>query len=159
MADATSDRMSWEWRRVKRSFGSRRRKGIFTQLQACNTALQNCGLERREVEIDSENQIVNLIRARLSGESIASTRDNAHILYEAIVSGLGCNCSNPHHMGHIELSWHGRKISSPDSFSLAMSSSVINAQLDSDKQTIWKVFNANIEAYQVTSQRTSVQQP
>ncbi|KAF1952833.1 hypothetical protein CC80DRAFT_596261 [Byssothecium circinans] len=103
--DVRSDRMKWEWRRVKRSFGGTRRKEVFRGLQHCNTALQNSGLEKRETLPETENRIVNLIRKRFDEDRTVTLRQNAGALHKAMASSFGCHCSRPHE-GNIQLNWH-----------------------------------------------------
>lgn len=136
--------MSWEWRRVRRSFGRKERKEIFNQLQKWNTALQNCGLERREILPDSENRITNLIRRRFDESRTATIRENVRVLHKAISSSLDCNCSDPH-QGNIQLNWHDRKPFTSSAFSLAISSTTIAQGSNANTSISWKPMAVNIE--------------
>ncbi|KAF2015913.1 hypothetical protein BU24DRAFT_422224 [Aaosphaeria arxii CBS 175.79] len=107
-AYARSDRVQWEWRRVKRGFGSRKRKEIIKQLQSSNIALRKCGLEKREIPTDSHNRIVTSIRGRFDDKRTKAIRANAVTLHEAISLGLGCNCPDAHR-GNLQLNWHENK--------------------------------------------------
>ncbi|TAQ89816.1 hypothetical protein B7494_g1857 [Chlorociboria aeruginascens] len=142
--NAVSERVNWEWRRVKRSFGKKERKQIFDQLRDWNLALQNCGLEKREVSSDSENRIVNLIRGRFDEKKCRMIRANAQGIHKALISGFGCTCSYPH-KGNIELNWHCNKIISATNFTVAFS-----ARQDAQMQggivdPLWKNISIRIE--------------
>ncbi|KAL5370918.1 hypothetical protein DPSP01_014590 [Paraphaeosphaeria sporulosa] len=116
-----ADTAGWEWRRVKRSFGARDRNNVFEKLHRWNVALQNCGLERREIGLDSEHSIVNLVRSRFNGQICAAIRLNALALHRALTFGLECACLHPH-QGNLELNWHAPDSPAPSkSFSVAIS--------------------------------------
>ncbi|KAF2877445.1 hypothetical protein BDV95DRAFT_559300 [Massariosphaeria phaeospora] len=142
--DSSTERANWEWRRVRRSFGKKERKEMFRKLQTWNAALQNCGLEKREILPDSENRIVNLIRKRFDEKKTKAIRDNAQGLHEAIKSGLGCTCSSDH-KGSIQLDWHDTKPLVSTTFSLAFSvKSTTHSQLPGP-DTSWKMISMNME--------------
>jgi hypothetical protein len=137
--------MTWEWRRVKRSFDSRRRQEVFTQLQACNTALLNCGLEKRETQPETENRVVNVIRARFNEARTKAVREDVCTLHQAIESGMGCTCSSPQHLGHIQLDWYERKPVTTGVFALSMSSKAPAQASAANTPLSWRSLSMKVE--------------
>ncbi|ORY08200.1 hypothetical protein BCR34DRAFT_13749 [Clohesyomyces aquaticus] len=137
-ADPT-DRASWQWRRVRRSFGKKKRNQLFSQLHMWNTALLNCGLEKREVSSDSENRVVNLVRKQFDDDKTKTIRENVQALHEAIKRGLRCSC---YHAGNFRLDWHDNKPYAERDFLLALST-------DDMKQghggTLWNAMSMSID--------------
>ncbi|KAF1924971.1 uncharacterized protein M421DRAFT_424197 [Didymella exigua CBS 183.55] len=138
-----ADTAGWEWRRVKRSFGARDRKNVFEKLHRWNVALQNCGLERREISLDSEHSIVNLVRSRFNDQICAAIRLNVLALHRALTFGLGCACLYPH-KGNLELNWHAPDSPAPSkSFSVAISGGKYSA-IQAGHVT-WKLLSVMME--------------
>ncbi|PVH93566.1 hypothetical protein DM02DRAFT_676759 [Periconia macrospinosa] len=141
--DARSERMNWEWRRVRRSFGSARRKEIFKTLRYYNSALQDCKLEKRETLLDTENQIISNIRNRFDENRTLHTRKNARLLHKAISSSWDCKCKAPHE-GCIQLQWHNNKPVSAKAFDMILS----YRKVDNSQQTnimSWQAVSLKIE--------------
>jgi hypothetical protein len=132
------------------SFRRGRRKEIVKQLQNWNAALRNSGLEKREISLDSENRIVELIRRRFDDRRTSTIRANAIAVHKALKSGL--KCTPPYqHKGNIELNWHSGKIYSPTNFSVALSMKHQDAtptttpNSTSTTTTFWKTIPVSIE--------------
>jgi hypothetical protein len=149
-AVSATERVEWEWDRVKMSFRRGRRKEIVKQLQNWNVALRNSGLEKREISSDSENRIVQMIRQRFDDRRISTIRASAIAVHKALKSGL--KCTPPYqHKGNIELNWHSGKIYSPTSFSVALSMKHQDATptttptTTSTTTTSWKTIPVSIE--------------
>lgn len=134
--------MSWEWRRVKRSFGTKRRKEIFKTLRYYNSALQDCRLERREALLDTENRVVSQVRGRFSEINTINTRKNAQLLHKAMAISFDCKCKIPHE-GCMQLQWYSNKPTSSKAFNMVLSTKVIaSGQQD---HLLWRALSFNIE--------------
>jgi hypothetical protein len=138
-----SERVSWEWRRVSRSFKQKKHKEHIKQLQAWNIALRQCGLERREASLSTEHRGVEAVRNTFDGERTRRTRENAHALHNAIGGNLGCTCPDGHR-GSIRLNWHSDKPAA-ESFRLALSRIDIGPAAPSFTDMAWKMISAGVE--------------
>jgi len=138
--------MNWEWRRVRRSFGKSRRKQIISRLQEWNTALQNCGLEKRENAPDSEIHIISLIQGRFDGRRTNKIRDNAQDAYETLRSGLQCDCCVSHR-SNLQLNWHENKRFDDSTFNIAVAypKSVQDLSPSEGDRTVWRSLSVSIE--------------
>ena len=141
---AHSDRMVWEWRNVKNHFGSTKREELFNDLEMWNRALQGCGLGKKEFAPDNEAPKVIEVQRRYDERRIASIRQNAHVLHDAITSNMGCTCSSDHR-GNIQLNWHESKRLIPSAFSLALSSKEASGGTSPTPKETWEILCANIE--------------
>lgn len=130
---------------MKRSFGSKRRKQIFDQLHQWNVALQNCGLERREVEHDSANHFVNHVRSQFRDDTCTAIRTAASALHRALKSSLCCTCSESH-LGNLELDWYKVEHSglSP-TFTIAVSSTPSQTLQASQNGSRWTALLTRME--------------
>jgi hypothetical protein len=118
-------------------------------------ALQNCGLERREVSSDSENRLVNAFRGRFDDKRSTAIRANAQAVHKALESGFGCTCSHGH-KSNIELNWHGSKSSPATVFTVVFSANSACEEQDGNISTSWKSISISIEdATQLTQNTTS----
>ncbi|RYP55837.1 hypothetical protein DL771_012304 [Monosporascus sp. 5C6A] len=59
------DRVQWEWRRVKRSFGAKRREKLIGDLRHWNEDLRRC-LEKPEVPVEDETPKVQALKNRFN---------------------------------------------------------------------------------------------
>jgi hypothetical protein len=143
-AHAKSDRMSWEWRRVKGSFRTKRREQALESLRKSNRDLSACGLERREVLPNTENRVVERLKKTFNAEMTIAMRKNAQGLHEAIETGLGCTCSRGH-KGNLRLSWHKDKPLKATSFQLALSSKQASHIQNTHSEMKWQMITADVE--------------
>jgi hypothetical protein len=143
-AHAKSQRMSWEWRRVKGSFRTKRRGQVIENLRRSNRDLSACGLERREVFLNTENRVVERLKSTFNAEMTITMRKNAQGLHEAIETGLRCTCSQGH-KGNFRLSWHNDKSLKATSFQLALSSKQASQIQSIHSEMKWHMITANVE--------------
>jgi hypothetical protein len=158
LANAKSERLSWEWRRVSRSFNKKENKAIIKQLQAWNLALRECDLEGEGALLDTETRAVENLRNTFDGEKTRRTRENAHALHDAIGENLGCTCPDGHR-GSIRLNWHSDRPAA-DSFRLALSRTEAGPVIPSLDNPAWKMISAGVEvvaAPSITSSDPSTQ--
>ncbi|KAI0915101.1 hypothetical protein F4823DRAFT_557547 [Ustulina deusta] len=102
--DETPERVSWEWRRVKRSFGEKERKELFDELQGLNTALKNCLEPKREILSDRADPVTMELVRRFDLKSCDKARENVQIVYEALAEAWS-NCTDHQHPSNVELIW------------------------------------------------------
>ncbi|KAI8947428.1 hypothetical protein F4801DRAFT_560650 [Xylaria longipes] len=102
--DETPERVSWEWRRVKRSFGDKYRKELFDELQHWNTALKNCLEPKREIPSDHADLMTAEPVRLFDLKSCDEARENVRIVHEALVAAWSkCTCHQ--HPSNVELIW------------------------------------------------------
>ncbi|KAH8162986.1 hypothetical protein CIB48_g5268 [Xylaria polymorpha] len=89
--DEAPERVSWEWRRVKRSFGDKYRKELFDELQYWNTALKNCLEPKREIPSDRADPLTAELVRLFDLKSCDETRENVQIVHEALATAWS-NC-------------------------------------------------------------------
>jgi len=147
---ACSDRVVWEWRNVKNHFGSTKREELFSDLEMWNTALQGCGLGKKEFAPDNEAPKVIEVQRRYDEQGTVNIRQNAHVLHDAITSNMGCTCSSDHR-GNIQLDWHESKRLIPSIFSLALSSKKASGGTSPTPKETWEILCANIEQYNIVT--------
>ncbi|KAI0550184.1 hypothetical protein F4679DRAFT_583678 [Xylaria curta] len=87
-------RVSWEWRKVKRSFRDAERKELFDELQRWNTALKNCLEPKREILSDHANPMTAELIQHFNLKSCDEARENVRIVYEALAAAWR-NCTDP----------------------------------------------------------------
>ncbi|KAI0448029.1 hypothetical protein F4803DRAFT_4830 [Xylaria telfairii] len=102
--DEAPERVSWEWRRVKRSFGDKYRKELFDELQYWNTALKNCLEPKREIPSDRADPLTTELVTLFNFKSCDETRENARIIHEALEVAWS-NCPDHQHPSNVELTW------------------------------------------------------
>ncbi|RYC64754.1 hypothetical protein CHU98_g1442 [Xylaria longipes] len=102
--DETPERVSWEWRRVKRSFGDKYRKELFDELQHWNTALKNCLEPKREIPSDHADLMTAEPVRLFDLKSCDEARENVRIVHEALVAAWS-NCTCHQHPSNVELIW------------------------------------------------------
>ncbi|KAF2793117.1 hypothetical protein K505DRAFT_245115 [Melanomma pulvis-pyrius CBS 109.77] len=119
-----ANKANWERRRIKRSFGEKRRKETYEYLEQRNNALRHC-LEKREITPDSGHRVLDIIRSRFDKKQIAILRESALKLHKAMKSGFGCTCSYVHR-GNIQLNWHKKEQLASGAFLLALSSNPLS---------------------------------
>ncbi|KAI0460433.1 hypothetical protein F5B21DRAFT_7760 [Xylaria acuta] len=102
--DEAPERVSWEWRRVKRSFGDRERKELFDELHRWNTALKNCLEPKREILSDHADPVTAELVRRFDLGSCDKARENVRIFHEALAAAWG-NCTDHQHPSNVGLTW------------------------------------------------------
>ncbi|KAI1757846.1 hypothetical protein F4782DRAFT_546936 [Xylaria castorea] len=102
--DETPERVLWEWRKVKRSFGDTERKELFDELQRWNTALKNCLEPKREILSDHADPMTAELVRHFNLESCDEARKNVRIIYEALAAAWS-NCEDHQHPSNVELIW------------------------------------------------------
>ncbi|KAI1172747.1 hypothetical protein F4777DRAFT_560380 [Nemania sp. FL0916] len=98
----TPDRISWEWRRVKRSFGHKTRKELFDELQKWNNALRYCLRDTSSASADP----MGVARIRgLNPKFFDQARKNVRIVHEALAKSWTKECNALLHPSNMELNW------------------------------------------------------
>ncbi|KAI1426142.1 hypothetical protein F5Y12DRAFT_744164 [Xylaria sp. FL1777] len=103
--DLDPSRASWEWRRVKRSFGHKYRKDLFDELQYWNTALRNCLGSKREVPSDDNDPLACGLVRRFDFKSCSKARETVQIIHEVLAVAWSKSCTDPQHPSNVELTW------------------------------------------------------
>jgi hypothetical protein len=117
--DEPPNRVQWEWRRVKRSFGIENCKNLVEELQYWNTALKNC-FEKPEVPAEDDDCKVQELQARFNPKHCDSIRDNIQALHGALKDSWNCGCPCSHHAS-IDLNWQSDLFSRLSEFDMAFS--------------------------------------
>ncbi|KAK0710659.1 hypothetical protein B0H67DRAFT_646098 [Lasiosphaeris hirsuta] len=115
-SDDTPERAEWEWKRVKQSFGDKKRKELIEELQYWNSGLKAI-VEKVEIPLPDEdtNSLVRKIQARLGARQRDKIREELGFVYQALhKTGWTCRCSE--HRAVIRLSWHNEKTSAGGNF-------------------------------------------
>ena len=107
--------MDWEWRRVKRSFGEKKRKELIDDLQYWNTGLKAI-VEKAEIPSPEDAPLaVKKIQARLTAEQCDKMRESLDFVHKAFQKAAWtCNCSE--HWAMIRLGWHMEKKATSGNF-------------------------------------------
>jgi hypothetical protein len=108
-SDASPERVHWEWRKVKRSFGDKKRKEFIEELQYWNSGLKAI-VEKAEIPCphEDEDSPVKKIQARLGLQQCDKIRESLGLMYQAFhKAGWACRC--PEHRAVIRLGWHMEK--------------------------------------------------
>ncbi|OIW26836.1 hypothetical protein CONLIGDRAFT_717050 [Coniochaeta ligniaria NRRL 30616] len=114
-----SDRAQWEWRRVKRSFGSKRREKLVDDLRKWNDDLRMC-LETPEVPAEDEGRKVQDLKRQFNPKRCNLIREWMRSFHRALSSGVNCVCSTPHEVT-VELDWTAYATEKPREIQIAMS--------------------------------------
>lgn len=102
--DEPPDRASWEWRRVKRSFSTKKRTRILTDLRNWNDDLRNL-IERAEVPAaDDGSAAVERVRMRFNRQQCDALRASVGALHRAVRAGVS-GCNGQRHEAGIEMDW------------------------------------------------------
>ncbi|KAK8136615.1 hypothetical protein PG984_004555 [Apiospora sp. TS-2023a] len=106
------ERANWEWKRVKRSFGTSSRQKLIQELQFWNNALKVC-FEKSELPLDSDtpNLTVESIRAKFNSQWCNEIRTQASHIHEAVAKSWRCQCGD--HQASLKLLWHGDQLLKP----------------------------------------------
>lgn len=115
----SDERASWEWRRIRRSFGHHEREQLVNDLQYWNTALKNI-FEKAEIPSGESTPLLEKIQARFNQKNCDTARRNYQRMHEMLSQRWTCNCQM--HKGNIQLDWHASKIAAADKLLLTMSS-------------------------------------
>jgi hypothetical protein len=117
--DEPPNRVQWEWRRVKRSFGIENCKTLIEELQYWNTALKNC-FEKPEMPAEDDDSKVQELQARFNHKHFDSIRENVQALHTALKDSWNCGCPCSHHAS-IDLDWQSGLSSRISEFDIAFS--------------------------------------
>lgn len=100
------DRVYWEWKRVKRSFGRSSRQKLIDELQFWNNALKVC-FEQSELPLDSgtPSLTVERIRTKFNSQWCNEIRRQAGQIHEAVAKSWRCQCND--HQASLKVLWHG----------------------------------------------------
>jgi len=99
----------WEWRKVKQSFGDKKRNERINDLQYWNSGLKAI-VDKAEIPFPDEdaNSPVKKILARLGAQHCEKIRDGLGFVYQAFQkTGWTCQCTE--HRAVIRLRWHTEK--------------------------------------------------
>ncbi|KAL6359035.1 hypothetical protein LRP88_09233 [Fusarium phalaenopsidis] len=102
--DDSPDRARWEWRRVKRSFATKKNRSLIDDLRKWNQDLRNC-LERTEVSAEDDTRQVQALIKGFNLKHCDSVRACLKSFHRALRSALQCSCSSSHQAA-IDLDWN-----------------------------------------------------
>ncbi|KAI8691968.1 hypothetical protein NCS56_00191100 [Fusarium sp. Ph1] len=117
--DDSPDRARWEWRRVKRSFATKKNRSLIDDLRKWNQDLRNC-LERTEVSAEDDTRQVQALIKGFNLKHCDSVRACLKSFHRALRSALQCSCSSSHQAA-IDLDWNLGPLRSPWIFSAGLS--------------------------------------
>ncbi|KAI0858308.1 hypothetical protein F4860DRAFT_527275 [Xylaria cubensis] len=116
----SEERIYWEWRRIRRSFGRKERDQLVTDLQYYwNNALKTI-FEKAEIPSAESTPLVEEIQARFNQKKCDSTRQEYQRMHEILSARWACSCEE--HKSNIRLDWHASNIASADKLSFTMPS-------------------------------------
>ncbi|KAH7234152.1 hypothetical protein B0J15DRAFT_539082 [Fusarium solani] len=113
------DRALWEWRRVKRSFASKKNRSLIDDLRKWNQDLRNC-LERTEVSVEDDTRQVQALIRGFNPKHCDSIRSCLRSFHRALKSALQCNCPSSH-QATIDLDWNLGPLRYQSAFSAGLS--------------------------------------
>ncbi|KAI8685161.1 hypothetical protein NCS57_00184600 [Fusarium keratoplasticum] len=113
------DRALWEWRRVKRSFASKKNRSLIDDLRKWNQDLRNC-LERTEVSTEDDTRQVQALIRGFNPKHCDSIRSCLRSFHRALKSALQCNCPSSH-QATIDLDWNLGPLRYQSAFSAGLS--------------------------------------
>ncbi|KAJ2982580.1 hypothetical protein NUW58_g6412 [Xylaria curta] len=103
--DEWPERVSWEWRRVERSFGNKYRKELYRELHYWNSCLKTCLEPKREILSTYADPLTTEILRGFNPRYCEDARENFRIIHEALAVAWGKNCTCPQHPSNVELIW------------------------------------------------------
>ncbi|KAI1114991.1 hypothetical protein F5Y14DRAFT_412702 [Nemania sp. NC0429] len=103
--DDIPERVSWEWTRIRLSFGSKDRELLFHELQLLNNALRNCLEPKREIPSDYGDHLTADLVARFDLKSCDKLRENVQVIHDALAVAWSENCTDSEHPSNLELIW------------------------------------------------------
>ncbi len=136
------DRAQWEWRRVKRSFGYKRRTKLIDDLRKWNEDLRRC-LEKAEVPAEDESRRVQNLKDRFNPKRCTMIRERMRSLHRALGSSLGCACSLPH-VVTVNLDWTAYEKDMSGTVEVAMS--YRTEQAVGRASVLWRKFQVTPES-------------
>ncbi|KAF7505309.1 hypothetical protein GJ744_001012 [Endocarpon pusillum] len=154
------DRAAWEWRKVKRAFGTKERKSLISDLQYWNDALKNC-FEKQEVPLDDTDPIVQKIQSTFNPKRCELLRENAQAIHRALRSAWTCGCIPPHR-GSIELDWHSDEPMmpfAPPTFSVAFSFTKAQHCQHNPSEEFWQNVQVEVEELKPPSTADAIAAP
>ncbi|RSL99814.1 hypothetical protein CEP52_009471 [Fusarium oligoseptatum] len=132
--DDSPDRARWEWRRVKRSFASKKNRSLIDDLRKWNQDLRNC-LERTEVSAEDDTRQVQALIRGFNPKHCDSIRSCLRSFHRALKSALQCNCPSSH-QATIDLDWNLGPLRSQSAFSAGLS-----YETDPESEHSWRKFH------------------
>ncbi|KAK0736196.1 hypothetical protein B0T21DRAFT_411387 [Apiosordaria backusii] len=138
------NRVTWEWRRVRRGFSRSSRQKLIDELQFWNDALKAC-FEKEEVplETDTPNATLEAIRAKFSMASCNTIREHALQIHHAVSQAWRCHSHD--HPGNLRISWHTDGQSHNGRLSLFFTSSPSNSVTQSWQEVVCNVIQPPID--------------
>ncbi|KAI0163095.1 hypothetical protein BJ166DRAFT_525398 [Pestalotiopsis sp. NC0098] len=113
------ERISWEWKRVKNSFGRRDTKELFDEINQWNHALKLCLSPRREIPSDKSDPLITSQAGKFDEAACNSIRRNADILHESLAKAW-CDSHTDIHISGIDIDWHQRGFDSQEGLLLSL---------------------------------------
>ncbi|KAL2675693.1 hypothetical protein Neosp_011883 [[Neocosmospora] mangrovei] len=138
--DDSPDSARWEWRRVKRSFASKKNRSLIDDLRKWNQDLR-IYIERTEVSADDDTRQVQALIRGFNPKRCDSIRSCLQSFHRALGSTLLCDCSSSH-QAIIQLDWNSVPMPNPLVFSLALSH---QTHLESEQS--WLTFRVTPKMY------------
>ncbi|KAM0418720.1 hypothetical protein ACHAPT_012318 [Fusarium lateritium] len=113
------ERARWEWRRVKRSFASKKTRSLIDDLRKWNEDLKNC-VEQTEVSAEDDTRQVQALIRGFNPKHCESIRSCLRSFHRALRSALQCKCVS-YHEATIDLDWNSGPLRSPWVFTAGLS--------------------------------------
>ncbi|KAI1743713.1 hypothetical protein F4680DRAFT_409164 [Xylaria scruposa] len=139
------ERVSWEWRKVKRSFRDAERKELFDELQRWNTALKNCLEPKREILSDHADPMTAELIRHFNLKSCDEARKNVRIVYETLAAAWS-NCTDPQHPSNVELIWQQAGLKDTSQLQLS-----VPELRENDKGKHWQKISISVDPNQMDS--------
>jgi hypothetical protein len=128
--------VDWEWRKVKRSFGEKKRKELIDALQYWNSGLKAI-VEKAEIPSPEDVPLaVKKIQARLTAEQCDKMRADLGLVHKAFQKAAWtCSCSE--HCATIRIGWHMEKQATSGDFGFGF--------VGLHASPSWQLISVNIE--------------
>ena len=117
---STQEKIKWEWRRVKHSFTTKKRKKVIEDLREWNESLRRC-LEKPEIPAEDDSRKVDSLRRQFNNQRCSSIRQRLFSLHRALESGFSCDCLTPHRAA-VHLDWAASESNAAKSLEISLSS-------------------------------------
>ncbi|KAK3360709.1 hypothetical protein B0T25DRAFT_496700 [Lasiosphaeria hispida] len=98
-----SDRMQFEWRKVKRKFKLKHCQKVLGDLRVWNGDLEKY-LEKPEVPATTDGQAVQDLVLRFNAKRCNIVRESMNSFHRALSFHMGCTCRSPHQVT-VQLDW------------------------------------------------------
>ncbi|KAK5653696.1 hypothetical protein OQA88_8727 [Cercophora sp. LCS_1] len=98
------ERVTWEWRRVKRSFKVKKRNRLIDELRKYNENLETLCRAAPDIPARDDGRTVGELIQRFNDKRCNVIRERMRSLHRALNTDMDCACSSPHEIA-LSLDW------------------------------------------------------